>query len=250
MRPRNEHSECKVNEFELFEYAEEDDVVGQGQRERPADSRNFPKTHYAGGAEPQNGVNTHQHKNLDRDQQQLEAREAQDLESPVFHAAEVDEVGENVKRVANAGGPEEDPAYQHDQVRDHPAGQQPVGAEPRVLSSDVVASSAGAFRGEFTAHRFNDEPEAMQGPPDYKCPRRSVPDAAQDEHNHDIENPTHSADPVAAQGNVDIVAKPGGQRDVPAAPELGQARREIRLAKIGLQVVPRIFAIPSFAMSV
>ena len=62
--------------------------------------------------------------------------------------------------------------------------------------------------------------KTMQGAPQHKCPRRAVPEAAQQEGDEQVAQGPSRAPAVATQRNVQIIAEPAGQRDVPAPPEV------------------------------
>src|SRR5882724_8996445 len=65
-----------------------------------------------------------------------------------------------------------------------------------------------------------DESRAMQASPDHKGPGRSMPQSAEHHGRHQIQEPPPLAISVAAQRDIQIITKPEGQCDVPAAPEL------------------------------
>src|SRR5207253_5303052 len=64
--------------------------------------------------------------------------------------------------------------------------------------------------------------------PDQKVPRRPVPQPAQGEGKQPVETFAYHAVPAAPNGDVDVIADPAAQRDVPAAPEVGQVGGQIR----------------------
>src|SRR5208282_1513514 len=79
---------------------------------------------------------------------------------------------------------------------------------------------------------------AVQRPPDQKGPADAVaqagmPESADQEHDHDVDGAAQRSGAAAAERDVEIVAKPMGERDVPAAtPEFGRAARQIRPAEV------------------
>src|SRR6185437_11780125 len=73
----------------------------------------------------------------------------------------------------------------------------------------------------------------MQSAPDDEGPACAMPQAADDEHDHDVDRPADGSDAVAAQRNVEVIAKPGGKGNVPSAPELGHRSRGIRAIEVG-----------------
>ena len=70
---------------------------------------------------------------------------------------------------------------------------------------------------KFLTQKQDAEPQA----PEDKVPCRAVPEARQEPDDDDIEDVSPLAGAVAAQRNVDIIAKPRGQRYMPALPEAG-----------------------------
>src|SRR4029077_3321362 len=73
------------------------------------------------------------------------------------------------------------------------------------------------------------EEEPVPQPPDDEGPGGAMPEAAEEEDDDEIAIGLERAFAVAPERDVDIVAKPLRQRDMPAAPELGD-----RLADIGI----------------
>src|SRR5579885_42813 len=69
---------------------------------------------------------------------------------------------------------------------------------------------------------------AVEGAPDDIVPRGSVPEAAKDHGQHYVAPGFPGAAAAAAQRDEEIVAQPGGQRHVPAMPELGEIGGEKR----------------------
>ena len=59
-----------------------------------------------------------------------------------------------------------------------------------------------------------------------------MPEAGQRPYGKQIENVPCGRAPVAAERDVHIVAEPGGQRDVPAAPELGDRLADVRIVEV------------------
>ena len=65
-----------------------------------------------------------------------------------------------------------------------------------------------------------------------------MPKAADEHHDDEIDHGARGAVPVAAQRNVEVVAQEGGERDVPALPEIGETDRGIGEAEVILQMEP------------
>src|SRR4051812_44475608 len=76
----------------------------------------------------------------------------------------------------------------------------------------------------------------MNRAPDDEGPVRAVPEAANHHRQQEVAVCLALTVPVAAKRDVEIVAQPGAQADVPAAPEVLQARRQVRLAEIDHEV--------------
>ena len=62
-----------------------------------------------------------------------------------------------------------------------------------------------------------------------------MPETAHREDNHRVEHPSGFAASVASEREIDIVAKPCGERDVPSAPEAGYGLCKIRSYEVGWQ---------------
>ncbi len=62
-----------------------------------------------------------------------------------------------------------------------------------------------------------------------------MPEAAHGEYNHRVEHPAGFAASVASEREVDIVAKPCGERDMPSAPEVGYGLCKIGADEVGWQ---------------
>lgn len=62
-----------------------------------------------------------------------------------------------------------------------------------------------------------------------------MPEAAHGENNHRVEHPASFAASVASEREVDIVAKPCGERDMPSAPEVGYGLSKIRSDEVSWQ---------------
>ena len=67
----------------------------------------------------------------------------------------------------------------------------------------------------------------MQSAPDDERPTRTVPQAAEQHRCHQREVGTRLAMAIAAQRNVEVIAQPRRQGDVPAPPEIREADRRI-----------------------
>ena len=81
---------------------------------------------------------------------------------------------------------------------------------------------------------FQNEKKAVIEAPDDERPFRAVPQPAQQEDDHQIEIRPVRAGSASAERDIEIVPEPGGQRDVPAAPEFGD-----RLGDVGIVEIER-----------
>ena len=78
---------------------------------------------------------------------------------------------------------------------------------------------------------------AVQESPEHEVPARAVPQPAQEHGDDQIDVRAPRPLPIAAQRDVEVVAEPLAERDVPAAPEVGDVRRQIGHAEVLRQVV-------------
>ena len=62
-----------------------------------------------------------------------------------------------------------------------------------------------------------------------------MPEAAHGEYNHRVEHPPGFAASVATEREIDIVAKPSRERDMPSAPEVGYGLSKIGSDEVGWQ---------------
>ena len=87
-------------------------------------------------------------------------------------------------------------------------------APQRGASARAAAPSADAARGARPGS------SAVQPAPDHEVPARAVPQPAEQHGDHQVAVACALAAAVAAERDVQVVAQPGRQRDVPAPPEL------------------------------
>ncbi len=126
-------------------------------------------------------------------------------------------------------------------TEDNPADddQQKSGAHPaRFLYRGEQASLRRHIRvSAVLAHNEQwQEQHGMIGSPADERPVGAVPEAADKEYNQRVAHRLPLAAPASAQRDVDVVAEPGGERYVPAAPELGDVSREIGEIEVAHQV--------------
>ncbi len=72
----------------------------------------------------------------------------------------------------------------------------------------------------------------MPGTPEHERPCRAVPQSADQHDQHEVEIRPGPALAVPSERYVEVVPKPGGKADVPASPELGDARGKVRRAEV------------------
>src|SRR5579863_9363077 len=71
----------------------------------------------------------------------------------------------------------------------------------------------------------------MKRAPAHEGPGRAMPEAAQQHRDHEVAVTPPIAG-VAAHGNVEVVAQPARERDVPPAPEVLETERAVGLVEI------------------
>ena len=79
---------------------------------------------------------------------------------------------------------------------------------------------------------FADEQHKEPQAPRDERPVGPVPEARERPDEKEVQNIARAGAAVAAEGNVDIVAEPRGERDVPAPPELGDAAGDIGIVEV------------------
>src|ERR1700677_2845997 len=82
-----------------------------------------------------------------------------------------------------------------------------------------------------------DQIETVQKTPCHKSPVSPMPQAADGKRNQHIEVVSRQSHTVTAQWDVDIIAEPGGERDVPPVPEFSDRSAEVRLPEVNPQVI-------------
>jgi len=82
------------------------------------------------------------------------------------------------------------------------------------------ARNRGSDAGDFLVGRTECEAHAVVEAPDDEVPCGAVPQAAQTEGDEAVGHTADGAVAASAEGNVDVVANPGAERDVPALPEI------------------------------
>src|SRR5271166_2738542 len=76
----------------------------------------------------------------------------------------------------------------------------------------------------------------MNEAPDHERPLRSMPQPSKEHGNNEVAIGLPRPVAAPAERDVEVVAQPRGERDVPALPEVARRRRDVRLTKIEDQV--------------
>jgi len=79
-------------------------------------------------------------------------------------------------------------------------------------------------------------------------PAGSVPQAAQQKHDQEVQIRPRVGNPAAAERNVKVIAKPASSASCAALPELADRLRQVRKVEVLQELNPNIFPIPT-AMS-
>ena len=93
-------------------------------------------------------------------------------------------------------------------------------------------AAAGERREDFFGPPVRDEQKAVVEAPRDERPGGAVPEAAEQHGGHEVALGAGRAPAVAAEGNVEVIAEPGGEADVPAFPEIARVDGEIGVAEI------------------
>ena len=120
-------------------------------------------------------------------------------------------VAQVADRLRQIRRPEEDPGEQHDREGD----------------ADTHRDRQAAVERRLSEQTLDDQQRAVQRPPDHEGPRRAVPESAQQHDDRQVHVGADAPLAVAAERHVQIVAQPRRQRNVPAAPELGDRLRAV-----------------------
>src|SRR5690606_9247672 len=107
--------------------------------------------------------------------------------------------------------------------------------QPRACIEAGESREAHEQRGE---DQGQDEVATVQPAPYHVGPVGTVPQAAQQEHDHQVVVPTPFHHAVAAQGDVQVIAEPAAEADVPAAPEFTDRGAAVWRAAVHHQVEP------------
>ena len=81
-------------------------------------------------------------------------------------------------------------------------------------------------------HPFQAEQRTIVRPPENEVPTGAVPEARQHHRDHQVAIDGRVPTAPRRQRQVDVIADPGGEGNVPPAPELRDARRQERAVEI------------------
>src|SRR5260370_24112758 len=85
---------------------------------------------------------------------------------------------------------------------------------------------------------LNAQAAGVNAAADHERPVRAVPEASEQHREHQIAVRAALAVAAAPEWNVQVVAKPGAEADVPAPPEILQAGGEVRLTEVHHEMKP------------
>ncbi len=100
-------------------------------------------------------------------------------------------------------------------------------------------SNARREREAFGKRALDRQQHALMRAPQYEVPIGAVPESAQRHGQHQVAVSLHRAATAAAQRNVEIVAQPLRQCEMPAAPVFGDAGGQIWTAKVLREMEPQ-----------
>ena len=123
------------------------------------------------------------------------------------------------RRPAPAIGAEDQPAEADHVEGRHDPHALPAGAVDRLGGSDALEPGLG--------EPVPDQQHALIDAPEHERPGRAVPEAADDHRQHQVAVERSRAAAAAAQRDVEVVAEPGREADVPAGPEVLRAGGEV-----------------------
>src|ERR1700746_270512 len=119
------------------------------------------------------------------------------------------------RRLAEGLRPEEHPGELHERVGEE--SEEEEHHRTRVIAGETL-----------TQPTLGSEVAAVQPSPDHEGPARSMPETAEQHRREQIEVSARRTVTVAAERNVEIVAQPRRQCDVPAPPEVREADGRVR----------------------
>ena len=87
-----------------------------------------------------------------------------------------------------------------------------------------------------SAQEERDEEQGVDAAPDDEGPIGPVPEPGDEEDDEDVADGLGLGDAGSAEGDVEVVAEPGGEGDVPTPPELGDVAGEVGELEVGHQL--------------
>lgn len=99
--------------------------------------------------------------------------------------------------------------------------------------SESPANDARQFEAGIAEQAVQNHGYTGKGAPHYKVPPGAVPNTGDGEDNEDVESPAFGA--ATAQGKVNVVTEPKGERGVPTAPKLSDIAGGVRADKVHAQ---------------
>ena len=99
----------------------------------------------------------------------------------------------------------------------------------------AFGNNIGCVAAVDVAEQKRQEAERVECAPEDECPVGTVPQPGNEEDDEGVADFLGRGGAASAEGNVEVVAEPGVERDVPSAPELGDAPREIGDAEVAFQ---------------
>ena len=180
-------------------------------------------TNAGAAANQDDGVELTPCEEIDRQRQESDDRNEREVRTHRGSALEGEDGLEHIECIAERLRPEEHPRHVHEEE----------GHEDRrdVPKHNRIVRDAAASR-----ELVDDEVAAVERTPHDEVPRSAVPQPTQEHREHEVAVGGEVRPPVAAERDVQVVAQPVRQRDVPAPPELGDVARQVRLTEVDDEV--------------
>ncbi len=151
---------------------------------------------------------------------------------PQAGGAVAEQVAEYIPGLRGALGPEEDPGHEH------------------LQQDNAVPQDAGNAFVPGPAQALNGQEEGMAGAPQQKGGVGPVPEAGNQHDRPERADGAQAPAAAAAERNVEVVAKPLRERDVPAGPELAQGDGQVGMVEVHLEVQPHPLGQPAGNLAV
>ena len=141
-------------------------------------------------------------------------------------APEVHEARHHGPERARIFAPEDDPAETDEMEADEDPGR------PERTGPDGSARGLVRLPAAPSEESFQGQERSLIRAPDDERPGGAVPESAQEHGEEQVAVGSPGAVAAPAEGNVEVVAKPGRQADVPATPEVGDAGGEVGMLEV------------------